>query len=158
MQKNGLIFSLVFLLTILFGCQQNVKEITSTKAEIQEVPNSKEEITISVEKKELPVSVDQIEVIFKNDNDLDFTYSLLPSIEKNVEGTWYVLPYQQDIAIKAIEPGIGSQTKKTESFSLELLNKELSPGKYRIVHTFYSKETGDKKENVTVAAQFELVE
>lgn len=149
MVKISLTFSIMFLLVGLLGCQQSNE--TGSKTVSQELSNSKTGITIKTEEEEYPISVRKINIIMENENNSDFSYGSLPSVEKNIEGIWYKVPYKKDITINAHEPMVYSDSEKKESFPLDILKEELLPGKYRVTITFYKDEN-----QVILAAPFEL--
>ncbi len=150
--KISLTLSVIFLLIGLLGCQQKTDKENASEAVAQELPNSKEGITIKTEKTQYPFSADEIIIIMENNNNSSFNYGLLPSIEKNIGGKWDKISYKKDLAVNAIEPGINSNSEKKESFSLSILKEKLSPGKYRITLTFYND-----KNKIILGIPFELV-
>lgn len=152
MKKIGFTLSIIFLIISLVGCQQKTNEENQTEAKNQKILNSKDGVSIKTEKTQYPVSTDEIVIIIENNSKSNFNYGLLPSIEKNIDGNWEELSYKKEIAIKAIEPGINSNSEKKEKISLSILKEKLLPGKYRITLTFYND-----KNQIILGSPFELV-
>lgn len=178
MKKNHLLFlCFVAALFLLAACQsaeqKNDKTVSTTedkpgeKALMQELPNSANGITFTTEKEKYTTEDKEIIVNIQNENETHFTYEQQFSIEKNISGTWYELPFKEgmDIFEETIY-SVKSKSSTAQIVSLDRLKDKPLPGKYRIVKTFnnpedyYLEEEKSEKRPInspTLAAPFEVV-
>lgn len=141
MKKHSLItFCFIVLLLFLTGCQsdnfptqkdlesESVSYLTE-EASVQELPSSKNGVTIATEKAQYPQSVETIIIKIQNDSDTEFSTGTEAGLEKKVEGTWYKVPmkklvYTEEAIIHF--PGESSMGIDTND-----LKYALTPGQYR---------------------------
>ncbi|MGG6447391.1 immunoglobulin-like domain-containing protein [Pseudobacillus badius] len=178
MKKNYVLFfcfmSALFLLAACQSAEQKndktvvktTDEKTGEKASMQERSNSGNGITFTTEKEKYTASDKEIIVNIQNENDTYFTYGQQFSIEKNIDGTWYVLPFKEGMKLFQ-EKAYTLQAKgsATQTISLDRLKNKPSLGKYRIIKIFNNPEDYFLEENIekkpinspTLAAPFEVV-
>lgn len=151
MKKYMLCF--VCLLLLLTACQQSDQQSAESpqliEANEQKIPSSKDNLTISTKKEQYNTTDQTITVLFQNNSDKEFTYGAAFSLEKNIDGTWYSLPFKEGTAFIEIAYILPAHKTTSETYSLALLKDKLSAGHYRIVQQFGSMK---------LAAPFEMVD
>lgn len=151
-KKNRFLSYIIIFSLILAACQSIDKRLTE-KADTQEIPNSNNGVSVSMEREEYPKSITEVTIVIKNSTDQDLQYDNQPFIEKNIDGTWYRVPYKEDISTPAVQYEIDATKTRSDSISLEILSEKLSPGEYRIVNQFSYKD-----HNELLAAPFKLID
>jgi hypothetical protein len=104
---NKQIMFFLFLLTSIFllaACQLNEGKMTVTadekwteKAPIQNMTNSKNGIMLNVEKELYRTSENEITVTILNESDFELTHGEPFALEKNINGTWYSVPFKINV-------------------------------------------------------------
>jgi hypothetical protein len=159
----------------LAACQSNEQTMTEAtnsidkslneKALEQELPESKEGITFEVQTKQYTDSPSVITVLMQNNSDSSVTYGRQFHIEKNVDGIWYFVPFEDDLKMFQDDaPGVSAQETISEEIDLTQLKNNLSPGNYRITRTFSKVFSSDESEaktqykDFTLAAPFKITD
>ncbi|HZG71033.1 MAG TPA: immunoglobulin-like domain-containing protein, partial [Chondromyces sp.] len=93
-------------------------------------------ITIETEKKQYTVNDTQITVHYQNHSDIEVSYGLHYSFEKNVNGTWYYVPFKEERGVPDITYTLHPDETKSETYPFNSLKEKLSPGEYRIIKNF----------------------
>ncbi|WP_018393098.1 immunoglobulin-like domain-containing protein [Bacillus sp. 37MA] len=77
------------------------------------------------------------------------------SIEKFVDGTWFVVPFKDDMFndVGIVYP---SKTSSSATYSLGRLENNLTPGEYRVVKTFSSEGNNQSQIDYTLAVPFKI--
>ncbi|OKL35298.1 immunoglobulin-like domain-containing protein [Domibacillus mangrovi] len=156
------ILLLCVTLSLMASCQSNEEQLKE-EASIQNLVSSKYGITLETEEEKYETSNSEIIVNIQNESDIPLTFGEEFAIEKNIDGTWYVVPFKEgmdlfDAVGKSLEP----KSSTTQTLSLDRLENSLIPGEYRLVKNFYdpSDYFFDKKEKKlgggTLAAPFEV--
>ncbi|WP_018395839.1 immunoglobulin-like domain-containing protein [Bacillus sp. 37MA] len=141
---------------LLSACQQNGKHEISwanenlTKVAHQDLPSSKEDISIKTEKEDYTVTDKELTIRLENEGDTEIIYGLRFSIQKKIEGVWFDYPLKNPLFT---DEGHYLIPHKVESQTISLNNDltvyELTTGEYRIVKTFSDSY---------IAAPFEIIE
>ena len=153
--KKYLFFASQLLLISFFlsACQQDDSPIISStnknleKVEMQKLLSSKEGILIKTEKKQYKEE-DEINLIFKNDLDTSVSYGLEFEVQKLSKGAWVNYPLKNPIFTQELCK-LNPHSVESQAILLnDLTEKELTPGKYRIVKKF---------DDYYLAAPFEMI-
>jgi 3-deoxy-D-arabino-heptulosonate 7-phosphate (DAHP) synthase class II len=149
----------VFLLTILLlltACQSNKVEKLTKKAESQELPSSQNDLYLTMENDYYTVSSKEITAIIQNKSNIEIDYGKHFALQKNVDGTWYHVPFKSDI-FEDIGVVLGPNKTTEQTLSLDRLKNNLSPGKYRLLKPFSEfKKDYYEQEKIILAAPFEV--
>ncbi|MDE1549141.1 immunoglobulin-like domain-containing protein [Jeotgalibaca caeni] len=143
---------LLFVLTagismgVLAGCSGSDGE--PSPYEESEV-NQLEGVSMETTEATYPVEAEGVNVRIKNETDEEYYYGVAYSVERLVNDTWVVVPFEGEVSWIEIAITLAPQSENEEGVSFDLLESDREPGTYRII-----KEVA----NHVVAAEFELVE
>jgi YbbR domain-containing protein len=163
----GFIFCFTAIVLFLTACQSNEQKITEAtnaideglndKAMEQELPESKEDIAFEVEIKHYTDSLSVINILMQNNSNNFVIYGRQFSIEKNVDGIWYFVPFEDDLKMFQDDaPTVGAQETISEEIDLTQLKDDLSSGNYRVTRTFSKVISSDESEAETRYKDFKL--
>jgi len=145
-------YLLILVLLLLTGCQSNettkVLEEKLIVAKNQEIPSSRDGITVKMEKEQYVTTDDEITVNFQNESDDELTYGSGFNLEQKVKGTWYYVLFKEGTSVTDIGYLLQPNETKSETYSLDSLKNMLSPGEYRFIQSF---------EATSLAAPFEVI-
>lgn len=93
-------------------------------------------------------SENEITVMIKNESDFELTYGGPFALEKNLNGTWYSLPFKMNV-FGSRSYSLRPHESSAQTVSLDpYLENDLPPGKYRLVkffgELFDSKQASEK--------------
>ena len=115
-----------------------------------------EALNISIKKN----SVTQVEVILdiKNDTNYTYTYGQSYTIEKYVDGKWYVIEPKNDLVFNSIGYTIKPKEIKKIKINWEYHYGKLPSGKYRIVKDVFRNIDipVDESDNYYIASEFTI--
>jgi hypothetical protein len=159
------IFVLSAMSLFFTACQPNedkeknpIHTIMKDKAEHQDLPNSKNGITMKMEKEQYLTTDKELSATFQNNSDIVFSYGRHFSIEKKVDNTWYSIPFTTDL-FGDIGLQLNPHEITQEKISLIRLKDALSPGEYRLLKSFNEFNNELSEENqVTLATIFKVKE
>ena len=158
MHKRIILISFSIILSlVLTACQQ---EPERTKSKNQEdIPSSAKGITIQLEKEQYTTEDTEAKLILSNDSETTFVYGTEYTLEKNVNDTWYAVPFKEGIGFNTMAYHLTPNQTVNQTISLDIFNENLSAGHYRIIHA-----VNDNAENyslgnkIMIADSFEVVE
>lgn len=154
LRKRTYIFSLLALLVFSLAACQSLDEKLTKKADIQDIPNSEEGLTIESNKERYKVPVEKVVLVIKNATNMDTDLGQSAAIEKKKSGAWYPVPIKTGERVEAAATTLMPNSEGKVTFPLDHLNEELDPGQYRIVVSFSHKE----RSSFQLVAPFEVVE
>ena len=144
------IVGLLLVILLLSGCQSKAEQsVERVKAPQQEVASSHDGLSMQTEKQQYKTTDSKITLLIKNESMEDVFFGAAFSVEKNIDGVWYTVPFKEDIAFIEIAYILPPGKEMTETKSMELLQEKLEPGTYRLLQGFGQ---------LTLAAPFEVVE
>lgn len=157
-----LLGGLIAILSLLAACQLDKEQLTE-EAFIQKLFSSKDGLTLTTEKEKYTASIDEITINIQNESSNPYTYHEDFSLQKNIDGTWYVVPFEEEMeegdpVVHRLDPG----SSTTQALSLRHLKTGLSSGEYRLLKNFYDPSGYylDEKElelgGRTLAVPFEI--
>ena len=159
--KKQILFSLclitIFLLSFAFQVQEKSSEKPDeelTKARFQELLSSKEGVALTIKNEQYTTFSNDVVLTIRNDSNTEFNYDDHFLLEKNINGTWYEVPFKSlylDKRIRVLQP----HTLSRIVLFTDELEYDLSPGRYRATHTLSPK--GNKKNDFTLAAPFKVI-
>ncbi|OXS77818.1 immunoglobulin-like domain-containing protein [Domibacillus enclensis] len=163
----GFIFCFTAIVLFLAACQSNEQKVTEAtnaideglneKAMEQKLPESKEDIAFEVEIKQHTDSPSVINILMQNNSNNFVIYDRQFSIEKNVEGIWYFVPFEDDLKVFQDDaPAVSAQETISEKIDLTQLKDNLSPGNYRVTRTFSKVISSNESEAETQYKDFKL--
>lgn len=143
-----LIIIMVFMLTMA-ACEQGL-DIDSLA--LSEYGGLKDVgIVMRITDETVTTKTDSVTIEYINNTDTEVMFGEEPHLEIESNGRWYAVPVKEDAAwvdIGYILPPNGSDEKE---FSLKFYYKNLNPGHYRIIKTFFT-DNG----NVAAAVEFDI--
>lgn len=139
--RNFLCILILLISSFLFTACQSAEEkkekenithnIKWEKAVPQEFPNSKNEITLKIDKKQYLTTEKKLTVTIHNNSDIVYFYEGGASIQKKIENIWYTIPWTTPGFEELLLLNAHASTK--ESILLDKPISPLSPGKYRLI-------------------------
>ncbi|MCI2256306.1 hypothetical protein L2D08_18340 [Domibacillus sp. PGB-M46] len=166
-KQNFILLFLIISVFLLTACQIGdfKKVVTADEkqnkvASIQHITQSKDGITLKIEKKQAKISVNELTITILNES----KFALVPgerfAIEKNIDGVWYSVPVQ----LKVPQTG-GSFIRPEEAFAQTVsldpyLENDLPPGKYRLVKFFgelMEPKSDHNRKKLILAVPFKVV-
>ena len=133
--RKGFVQLAAFLL-LLTGCQSEEpasKPPEEQTAPIQDLPNEQNGLSVAVKN----VSDRELTLVIQNGRSTEFTYGRPFRIEKQISGSWYMIPFKENMDIFEDIGLLVSPRKQTiETVDLGRLDEPLSAGRYRIVKSF----------------------
>lgn len=155
---------LIATLSLMTACQLNEEQLTE-EASIQNLFSSKNGITLETEKEKYKTLDNEITVNIQNENGIPFSFGEEFSIQKNIDGTWYVVPFKEGMDMfYLVGTRLKPKSSTTQTILLNRLENNLSPGEYRLVKNFsdpsdYFLDGRDREfGGVTLAAPFEVID
>lgn len=144
------------------ACQSNEEQLTE-EASVQNLFSSKDGITLETEKEKYKTSDSEITINIQNENDIPFTFGKEFSIQKNIDGNWYVAPFKEGMDMfDADGTRLRPKSSTTQTISLDRLENSFSPGEYRLIKSFFDPtdyfliERDNELGGGTLAAPFEV--
>ncbi|MEM1505474.1 hypothetical protein RG959_18895 [Domibacillus sp. 8LH] len=166
-KQHFILLFLIINVCLLTACQiSDFKKVVTADvkqdkiAPIQHITQSKDDVTLKIEKKQDKISVNELTITILNES----KFALVPgerfAIEKNMDGVWYSVPIQ----LKAPQTG-GSFIRPEEAFAQTVsldpyLENDLPPGKYRLVKFFgelMEPKADNKRKKLVLAVPFKVV-
>lgn len=166
-KQNFILLFLIINVCLLTACQiSDFKKVVTADekqdkvAPIQHITQSKDNVTLKVEKKQDEISLNELTITILNES----KFALVPgerfAIEKNIDGVWYSVPIQ----LKALQKGdffIRPEEAFAQTVSLDpYLENDLPPGKYRLVKFFgelMEPNSGNHRKKLILAVPFKVV-
>lgn len=159
--KKKILFSLciiiIFLLSFAFQAQEKSSEKPDeelTKARFQELLSSKDGVALTIKNEQYTTFSNDIVLNIRNDSNKEFNCNDQFLLEKNINGTWYEVPFKSlylDKRVRVLQP----HTLSRIILFTDELEYDLSPGRYRATHSLSPK--GNEKNGFTLAASFEII-
>lgn len=124
---------------MLVGCEEKTSNpvgevqkvvILTHKAEIQEVPSSRDGITLEMEKVQYKPYDKEITLNVINESTKDLTEGNHFYLQKKENGIWFEIPYKKKMFT---EEGLIIREKASMTLKVSELKYEFSPGEYRAV-------------------------
>lgn len=125
-----------------------------TKARFQKLLSSKDGVTLTIKNEQYTTFSNDIVLNIRNNSNMEFNYDDHFLLEKNINGTWYEVPFKSlyhDKRIRVVQP----HTLARIVLFTDELKYDFSPGKYRATHSLSPK--GNEKNGFTLAAPFEVI-
>ncbi len=129
--KNPLLVSITIILAaLLMACQPEEK--LTDKAEIQEIPNSKNGLVLTSTKQSYHTSDSELSATIINEGTDEVMLGTYLFVQKKVDGVWYEFPYKQEFFD---EPANTLAHNESADYELDvsLLQHKLTPGEYRFI-------------------------
>jgi archaellum component FlaF (FlaF/FlaG flagellin family) len=148
------LLSLLIMVGILFvgGCQSREQMTLSEKSSLNNIDNETNTgLEINVEQASYNLPVEKVILEVNNLGDDIYIFGAEDTIEKFHNGSWFKIPYNDDIAFPAIGYSLKSKESKKLDIYLKQLDYQLDQGKYRVIKNFSTNET-----TTTLSAEFEL--
>lgn len=158
MNKRILFTSFFIILSfVLSACQQD-PDWTKSKNQ-EDIPSSAKDITIQLEKEQYTTEDTEAKLTLRNDSETTFVYGTEYTVEKHVNGTWYVVPFKEGIGFNAAAYHLTPSQTVNQTISLDIFTEKLSAGHYRIIHSVNDNHENYSLGNeIMIAASFELTE
>ncbi|WP_018392496.1 S-layer homology domain-containing protein [Bacillus sp. 37MA] len=126
-----------------------------------ELPSSDKDISMTLDKDSYSKS-ESPKLIITNDNSLNQMFGAEFGIEVMKDGSWYIVPFNKELAFPAIINTLQTGGKYQKSISLkdDTFESPLKAGKYRVVQSFNNNNNNNDvaKWTTTLAAQFTITE
>jgi hypothetical protein len=149
----------IMMLALLAACQTNGSE-EGLELENQVISSVVDGIRLELEKGEFVTSQLQgmtAEII--NTTDYEYMYGTYFTIEQKRDGNWQQVPFKKNIGFDDRGIILKPNDSNEETIPLNLLERELTPGEYRLVKTLIpSNKPYSEKTTVIVAAPFEVTD
>lgn len=149
----------VALLLLVPAACQHEKMISTLPdaAPDQQMGTSEGGVTLTLEKTSYTDPTPEIKITLHNESDHDYQYGDFYHIEVLKDGQWYMITYSDAVFLKNksfTDSGhiLPAYDEARQTFLVEALGVELSPGQYRLVKTFLSRS--DTFQEYAVAAPF----
>src|SRR5690606_13286109 len=130
----------IIMICFLSACQEDsvksAPENNLIEAKTQEIPSSRDGLSIQLEQTDYSIMEKEIIGIYTNRSEQELSYGKGFSVEKNIEGTWYYLQFNEDYGITDEGHILPSGKEAKETYSLNELEAAVEPGKYRIIKRF----------------------
>ena len=143
------------ILVLIYSFKPNTDSKLNKKSEKGTLTNFFEnqyaKISMNTERLSYPLGVDQIDLEIINSGNLEIGFGEYYIIEKNIDNTWYEVPFKDNTAFNDILHVLESQKSDKGKIDLHLLKYSFTKGRYRIIKEFYSD--GNK---IELAAEFSI--
>ncbi|MFL0366238.1 immunoglobulin-like domain-containing protein [Pseudobacillus sp. 179-B 2D1 NHS] len=175
MRRIYMLFLCFMVIFSLLGCQSSEQKSTESKdkadekltqeAPVQKFSDSKNGLKLALEKKTYTKLDNEVTVTIniQNNSDIPFVYGKANELEKNIDGTWYLIPFKSGMGgFEDVLLSVKPHTVVQEEILLNRSDNELSPGKYRIVKSFNETPINNngvrnEHEEFFLAAPFEVI-
>lgn len=145
----GVVFVLIYSFRPNMDSKLNKKSEKGTLTSFFESQDAK--VSMNTEKSSYALGVDEIDLEIINSGNKEIGFGEYYTIEKNIEATWYEVPFKNNTAFRDILHVLESQKSDKEKINLNLLKYSFTKGRYRIIREFYSD--GNK---IELAAEFNI--
>jgi hypothetical protein len=131
-KKNMFILTLLLLLAFLSACQKTV-DLEPSSYQDSDL-NQLDGVTMVVTPTEYPVTTESIALTIKNESDEEHSYGVEFKLEKEIDGEWYEVPFEGEVAWIMIAYILEANSENNETISFDLLDKNtLTEGNYRLI-------------------------
>lgn len=130
-KKGLLLFGMCLLIGTLAACggQSSIEKSSYSEEDLNQLDG----VSMSTTESNYPVGTSEIEVTISNETEEEYAYGVEFTIEKQEEGEWVVVPFEDGVAWIAIAHILAPKSENAETLSFDLLEKELEEGTYRII-------------------------
>lgn len=148
MKKIRFLLMIVSFLALV-GCAKNAFRPSDLEPSTAMITEG--EINGSVKESSIQSLDKNITLVFENLTDTEYYYGLAFVLEVELEGSWYQVPFDEEVAFIEIAMFLEGNAATEEVIDLSTYFKNLPAGKYRIVKDFWTDN-----QTVTIAPTFEI--
>lgn len=138
--KSVLVSFIIIMICFLSACQEEsakpASENNLIEAKTQEIPSSRDGLSLELEQNDYPITEKEITGIYTNHTEQELSYGKGFSVEKNIEGIWYYLQFNEDYGITDEGHLLPPGKEVKETYSLNELESAVEPGRYRVIKRF----------------------
>ncbi len=148
--KRILIMTIASVLMLtLAGCAPKIDINSLEKSEYGDLADTG--LIMSIKEETVTTKTESLTVEYTNNTDTEYVFGKEPHLEIAVDGTWYVVPVNENAAWEAIGIILLPNGTSEEDFSLKFFYEGLIPGHYRVIKTFSADGS-----SVAAAAEFDI--
>ncbi len=137
------------LLMSLTSCAPQINVGSLEKSEYGDLTDTG--ITMSVKEETVTTKTESLTIEYTNVTDTEYVFGKEPHLEIAVDGTWYVVPINENAAWETIGIILPPNGTTEGDFSLKFFYEGLIPGHYRVIKTFSADGS-----SVAAAAEFDI--
>ena len=147
--KIRVLLTAAVLLMTLAGCAPKINVNSLEKSEYSDLAETG--TTMSVKEETVTTKTESLAIEYTNNTDIEYVFGKEPHLEILSDGTWYVVPVNENAAWEAIGIILPPNGTTEGDFSLKFFYEGLVPGHYRVIKTFSTDGS-----SVAAAAEFDI--
>lgn len=150
----------ILLLFVLGACEsESTVSTLPNPVPDQQLSSVNKGISLILSKDVYTDSQPIMNVLIQNDSLTEYSYGPFYHIEIKKEGLWYMMTHSDSVffsnpSFRDLGGVLPIETEVQETFYVEILDVQLSPGEYRLVKTFASRN--EPYYEVSIAAPFTI--